>query len=119
MIPDDPIAAVHAWYAEAVATEPDVPDAMQLATVSPEGRPSLRTVLLKSFGPEGAVFYTNLLSRKARQLRERPWAAATLHWKSLARQVHLEGAVRPVSDADADAYFATRQIGRASCRERV
>jgi pyridoxamine 5'-phosphate oxidase len=109
--PADPIAAFHAWFAEAVAAEPDVPDAMQVASVGPDGRPSLRTVLLKELTPAGAVFYTHLDSRKSQQLRATGWAAATLHWKSLARQVHLEGPVEEVSAAEADAYFATRPRG--------
>jgi pyridoxamine 5'-phosphate oxidase len=109
--PPDPIAAFQAWFAEAAASEPDVPDAMQVASVGPDGRPSLRTVLLKELGPDGAVFYTHLDSRKSQQLRASGWAAATLHWKSLARQVHLEGPVREVTSAEADAYFATRPRG--------
>ncbi len=107
----EPFEALRAWLDEATATEPSVPDAMQVATVGPDGRPSLRTVLLKEAGPDGLVFYTNLGSRKARQLADRPQVALLLHWKSLERQVIAEGLATPVADAEADAYFATRPRG--------
>lgn len=100
-----------AWYADAVAHEPDVPDAMQLATLDPDGRPSLRTVLMKDHGPGGITFYTNLGSRKGRALAHTPQATALFHWKSLQRQAIVEGDVVPVSDAEADAYWATRPRG--------
>lgn len=107
----DPWAALARWMDEAVASEPDVPEAMQLATVGPDGRPALRTVLLRGHGPDGLVFYTNLGSRKARHLLANGRAAALLHWKSLQRQVIAEGSVAPVTDAEADAYWATRPRG--------
>jgi pyridoxamine 5'-phosphate oxidase len=109
--PPTPWPEFSTWYAEAVASEPDVPDAMQVATVDARGFPSVRTVLLKDFGPDGLVFYTNLTSRKGRELHARPRAAAVLHWKSLQRQALFEGPVERVDDATADAYFATRPRG--------
>jgi pyridoxamine 5'-phosphate oxidase len=108
---DDPLSAWASWFAEAEAHEPDVPNAMQLATVGPEGAPRLRTVLLKGVDEAGLVFYTNLGSRKGRDLNENPRVAVTFHWKSLERQVHVEGRVRPVLPDEADAYFATRNRG--------
>lgn len=106
----DPLALLATWYAEAIDAEPRVPDAMQLATVE-DGLPMVRTVLLKSFGPEGWTFFTNRGSAKARQLRSTPYASACLHWKSLERQVIVHGPVEPVSDEESDAYFATRPRG--------
>jgi pyridoxamine 5'-phosphate oxidase len=100
-----------AWLDEATATEPRVPEAMQLATVSSSGVPSLRTVLLKDHGPDGLVFYTNLGSQKALELAANPVAAFLLHYKGLERQVRGEGTVVPVADAVADAYFASRPRG--------
>lgn len=108
---DDPWTLFAAWMAEGDATEPRVPDAMQLATATPDGRPSLRTVLLKSFGPDGLTFYTNLGSRKAVELTSNPRCAFVLHFKGLERQILGEGTVDPVDDAAADAYHATRPRG--------
>lgn len=108
---DDPFEALAAWYGEAEASEPRVPDAMQVATVDPDGRPSLRTVLLKDFGPDGLVFYTNLGSRKAEALSHEPRVALLLHWKSRERQVLVDGTAAPLDDATADAYFASRARG--------
>ena len=107
----DPWAALAAWMTDAAAHEPRVPDAMQVATVGPDGRPSIRTVLLKSHAPDGLVFYTNLGSRKATELASNASAAVLLHWKTLERQVIAEGTVRLVSDAEADAYWASRDRG--------
>lgn len=104
----DPFALFDAWFAEAQASEPNDPNAMALATADANGAPHVRTVLLKGHGPDGFVFYTNQESDKARQIGERPFAALLFHWKSLRRQVRVEGKVMAVSDADADAYFATR-----------
>ena len=84
---------------------------MALATADPEGRPSVRMVLLKDFDDDGFVFYTNLESRKAGQLRANPWAALCFHWQPLQAQVRIEGSVEPVNDEEADAYFATRLRG--------
>ncbi|MDP9423437.1 MAG: pyridoxamine 5'-phosphate oxidase [Pseudomonadota bacterium] len=112
---DDPLALFDAWYAEAKAAEINDPDAMSAATATPEGRPSVRIVLLKGHGPEGFVFYTNADSRKGEELAANPQAALLFHWKALRRQVRVEGPVEEVSAAEADAYFATRgrdsQIG--------
>jgi pyridoxamine 5'-phosphate oxidase len=116
----DPHEAFTAWFAEAVAREPDVPDAMQLATVE-GGVPSLRTVLLKGHGPGGWVFYTNLGSQKGREITASPVVSGLLHWKSLERQVRVVGPVRRVADEEADAYFASRprgsQIGAWASRQ--
>lgn len=112
---DDPLDLFAEWLAEAEASEPNDPNAMALATVGPDGLPSLRMVLLKGYDEMGFVFYTNLESRKGRQLQERPLAGLLFHWKSRRRQVRIEGPVTPVSDEEADAYFASRprqsQIG--------
>ena len=104
----DPLALFAEWFDEARASEPNDPDAMALATATPDGRPSVRMVLLKGHGPEGFVFYTNLDSRKGAEIAANGRAALLFHWKSLRRQVRIEGPVEPVNDADADAYFATR-----------
>lgn len=112
---DDPIAQFRQWLAEAEASEPNDATAMSLATATPEGRPSVRMVLLKEVDARGFVFYTNLGSRKAAELIANPHAALGFHWKTLRRQVRVEGPVEPVTDAEADAYFASRprlsQIG--------
>ncbi|KQT33348.1 pyridoxamine 5'-phosphate oxidase [Sphingomonas sp. Leaf412] len=105
---DDPIALFDAWYAEARASEPNDPNAMALATADGAGRPSVRMVLLKGHGPDGFVFYTNREGRKAADLAVNAHAALLFHWKSLRRQVRIEGAVTPVGDAESDAYFASR-----------
>jgi pyridoxamine 5'-phosphate oxidase len=105
---NDPIARFSAWLAEAEASEPNDPNAMALATVDASGQPSVRMVLLKGVRADGFVFYTNQQSRKADDLRTVPRAALLFHWKSLRRQLRVEGAVSPVSDAEADAYFASR-----------
>lgn len=105
---DDPFALFDSWFTEARASEPNDANAMALATTTPDGHPSLRMVLLKGHGPGGFVFYTNLDSRKGDELAANPHAALLFHWKSLRRQIRIEGAVTPVDDATADAYFATR-----------
>jgi pyridoxamine 5'-phosphate oxidase len=105
---DDPFALFDAWFAEARAAEPGLPEAVAVATADAAGRPSVRMVLLKGHGPDGFVFYTNGESRKAEDLAANARAALLFYWKSLARQVRVEGAVEPMSDAAADAYFATR-----------
>jgi pyridoxamine 5'-phosphate oxidase len=87
------------------------PNAMALATATPDGRPSLRMVLLKGFDESGFVFYTNLESRKARELRTNPYAALCFHWKPIGKQVRIEGRTELVSDREADEYFASRQRG--------
>ena len=105
---DDPLSLFDAWFGEARASEPNDPEAMALATADGEGRPSVRMVLLKGRGPDGFVFYTNLDSRKGAELAANPHAALLFHWKSLRRQVRIEGPVSPVSEAEADVYFASR-----------
>jgi len=111
----DPIEQFNAWLAEAEGSEPNDPNAMTLATASKDGRPSARMVLLKGVEGDEFVFYTNLGSRKAQDLVENPHASMCFHWKSLRRQVRVDGPVAPVDDSEADAYFATRprlsQIG--------
>jgi pyridoxamine 5'-phosphate oxidase len=108
-IPDgDPIALFEAWYAEARASEPELADAMALATATPGGLPSVRMVLLKGHGAGGFLFYTNSHSRKGDEILANPHAALLFHWKSLRRQVRLEGPLKPVDAATADAYFASR-----------
>ena len=104
----DPIALFEHWMAEAEGSEPNDPTAAALATVSPDGAPAVRMVLLKGVDGRGFVFYTNLGSRKARELRANARAALCIHWKSLRRQVRVEGPVEAVDDAEADAYFASR-----------
>jgi pyridoxamine 5'-phosphate oxidase len=105
---DDPIALFDAWFAEAKQSEPNDADAMALATATPDGQPSLRMVLLKGYGPEGFTFYTNADSRKGGELSSNPQAALLFHWKSLRRQVRIDGPVTEVGAEEADAYFATR-----------
>jgi pyridoxamine 5'-phosphate oxidase len=104
----DPFQLFDEWYAEAREREPNDPGATALATADADGQPHSRMVLLKAHGPAGFVFYTNEQSAKADQLRENRQAAMLFHWKSLRRQVRVEGSVEGVSDAEADAYFATR-----------
>ena len=104
----DPFELFDTWYAEARETELNDSNAMALATVSADGQPSVRMVLLKGHGHDGFVFYTNRESRKARELGEGAKAALLFHWKSLRRQIRIEGAVSFASDAESDAYFASR-----------
>ena len=112
---EDPLALFDAWFAEAQANEPNDPNAMTVATVDASGQPSARMVLLKGHDARGFVFYTNQYSSKADDLAACPRAAILFHWKSLRRQVRVEGPVAMVRDAEADAYFASRgrdsQIG--------
>lgn len=104
----DPIALFDAWFAEARQTEPNDSNAMALATATPDGMPSVRMVLLKGHGPDGFVFYTNARSRKGGEIAANPHAALLFHWKSLRRQIRIEGPLREVTGAEADAYFASR-----------
>ena len=112
---DEPIRLFAAWLEDATAHEPSDPNAMAVATVDADGLPNVRMVLLKGFDAQGAVFYTNTDSAKGRELDARPLDALVFHWKSKHRQVRLRGPVGRVSDAEADAYFASRsrlsQIG--------
>lgn len=111
-IPADPIAAFDGWLSEAAASEPNDPNAMALATVSADGMPNARMVLLKGHDARGFVFYTNLQSQKGNELAENAKAALCFHWKSLHRQVRIQGPISPVSDDEADAYYQSR--GRES-----
>jgi pyridoxamine 5'-phosphate oxidase len=110
----EPLVPFRRWLDEAWKGEPNA-HAMMLATTAPDGRPSTRAVLLKGFDERGFVFYTNLESRKSTELLANPYAALCFLWKSLNRQVRVEGPVEPVADDEADAYFASRprdsQIG--------
>lgn len=105
----DPFVLFAAWMREAEASEPNDPNAMAVATATPDGRPSVRTLLLKGADERGFVFYTNTESRKGGELAANPRAALLFHWKSLRRQIRIEGPVSIVSDAEADAYFASRR----------
>lgn len=107
----DPLTIFSAWYQEADKSEPNDPSAMSVATVGPDGMPAVRMVLLKDFDASGFVFYTNHDSRKGQHLLAHPKAALLFHWKSLRRQVRLEGPVSPTTAEEADAYFATRARG--------
>jgi pyridoxamine 5'-phosphate oxidase len=112
---DEPLRLFSAWLTEATASEPRDPTAMTLATIDADGLPNARMVLLKGVDARGFVFYTNMDSQKGRELAVHPQAALVFHWKSLNRQVRVRGDVGRVTDAEADAYFATRakqaQIG--------
>ena len=105
---DDPVRLFRDWMAEAARTEPNDPNAMTLATCTQDGRPSARIVLLKDVDARGFVFYTNHQGRKGREVLANPFAALLFHWKTLGRQVRVEGDVEGVTDDEADAYYATR-----------
>lgn len=105
---DDPFSLFDAWFADAKASEPNDAEAMALATATEDGLPSVRMVLLKGHGPDGFTFYTNADSRKGGELAENANAALLFHWKSLRRQVRIEGPVTEVDADEADAYFSTR-----------
>ena len=106
-----PLEQVHAWYEEAVAEGLFEPDAMALATASPDGMPSVRIVLLKGIDERGLRFFTNYGSRKGRELDANPRAAVTLHWATMHRAVRAEGAVERLTEEESDAYFASRGRG--------
>lgn len=118
---DDPVALFSAWMREAEAAEPEDPNAMALATADRDGLPDVRVVLLKGYDAQGFVFYTNVDSAKGEELAANPQAALVLHWKSLRRQIRARGRVERVSDAEADAYFASRhresRIGAIASRQ--
>ena len=105
---EDPLDKFAQWLNDAESSEPSLPNAVSLATAMPDGRPSLRMVLLKGADADGFVFYTNLESRKGEELGSNPWAAMCFHWKSLTRQVRVEGTVGMLDDDEADVYFASR-----------
>jgi len=106
-----PFALFGEWFSAAQVSESSLAEAMTLATATKNGIPSARMVLLKSFGEDGFVFYTNFESKKGLDLAENPKAALVFHWKSLKRQVRISGSVKPVSDEVADIYFASRSRG--------
>lgn len=108
---ETPFPTFERWSAEAMENEPSDPLATALASVDGAGRPSVRMVLIKAWGAEGFTFYTNFESRKGRQLLGNPNAAMCLHWKSIGKQVRIEGSVAQVPDDVADAYFASRDRG--------
>lgn len=118
---EEPLALFTAWFEEAKVSEPADPNAMALATVDADGLPNVRMVLLKGLDHRGFVFYTNLGSQKAQEMTGDPKAALVFHWKSLKRQVRIRGPVETVTEAEADAYFATRpklsQIGAWASRQ--
>lgn len=106
---EDPVALFAAWMREAEASEPEDPNAMALATADADGLPDVRVVLLKAFDERGFVFYTNSQSTKGEELAANPQAALVLYWKSLRRQIRARGPIERVTDAEADAYFASRR----------
>ncbi len=106
-----PLDLFRQWFAEAEKSEPNDPNAMTVATATPDGRPSARMLLLKGYDARGFVFYTNMESRKGRELTANPFVSLLFHWKSLRRQVRIEGPAVFVDDAEADAYFASRERG--------
>ena len=114
----DPFGLFDRWFEEAQAAEPNDPNAMALATATPDGAPSVRMVLLKGHGPDGFVFYTNAHSRKGGEVLANPQAALLFHWKSLRRQIRIEGPLTEVTAQEADDYFHSRalksQIGSAA-----
>jgi pyridoxamine 5'-phosphate oxidase len=106
----DPLLQFQRWFEQALSSELPEPNAMTLATVGADGRPSTRVVLIKGFDPQGLVWYTNYASRKGRELALYPFAALQFHWVELERVVRIEGRVELTSDAESDAYFATRPL---------
>ena len=121
-IPDtDPFALFDTWFAEARASEPNDANAMALATATPDGAPSVRMVLLKGHAANGFVFYTNAQSRKGGEILANPQAALLFHWKSLRRQIRIEGPLAEVTAAEADDYFHSRafvsQVGSAASEQ--
>ena len=107
---DDPIDLFAKWYEEAKKNEVNDPNAMNLATISKDNKPSSRIVLLKSFSVKGFIFYTNTLSKKGNSLENNKYAALNFHWKSLLKQIRIEGEVSKVNDNEADEYFNSRPI---------
>lgn len=107
----NPFKQFQQWFDQALAAQLPEPNAMTLATVAPDGKPSARIVLLKNFDPHGFVFYTNYSSHKGQQLQANPWAALVFWWAELERQVRIEGRVEKVSETESDAYFHSRPLG--------
>src|SRR3954466_4143489 len=118
---EEPFALFAEWFAEAVKSEPNDPNAMALATVDPDGLPDVRMVLMKGYDTGGFVFYSHIASAKGRELAANPRAALLFHWKSLRRQVRIRGNVTQVTEDEADAYFATRpkqaQLGASASKQ--
>jgi len=114
----DPFQLFDTWFADAKESEPNDPNAMALATATPDAAPSVRMVLLKGHDSRGFVFYTNAQSRKGEEILANPQAALLFHWKSLRRQIRIEGPLTEVSEKEADAYFRSRafvsQVGSAA-----
>ena len=106
-----PVSHFNEWFEDAKRSETVLPEAMSVASVGPDGRPSTRMVLLKQVDEAGFVFYTNLQSRKGDEISANADVALLFHWKSLKRQIRIEGLSEPVTDAEADAYFASRDRG--------
>lgn len=107
---EDPLHQFDIWFKQALAAELPEPNAMTLATVGAQGRPSTRIVLIKGFDARGIVWYTNYDSRKGRELAANPFAALQFHWVELERVVRIEGVVEKVDDAESDAYYASRPL---------
>ena len=114
----DPFQLFDTWFADAKESEPNDPNAMALATATPDAAPSVRMVLLKGHDSRGFVFYTNAQSRKGEEILANPQAALLFHWKSLRRQIRIEGPLTEVSEKEADTYFRSRafvsQVGSAA-----
>ncbi|MCK6425842.1 MAG: pyridoxamine 5'-phosphate oxidase [Burkholderiaceae bacterium] len=110
MATDEPLRQFDLWMQEALKAQLPEPNAMTLATVGPDGRPSTRVVLIKGYDARGIVWYTNYHSRKGRELAERPFAALQFHWVELERVVRIEGAVTRCDPAESDAYYASRPL---------
>ncbi len=108
--PADPLVLFHAWYADAGGAAEEA-DAMALATSGADGQPSVRMVLLRGADERGFVFFTHFTSRKGRELAANPRAALCFHWRTLDRQVRIEGPIARITDAESDAYWATRPVG--------
>src|SRR3954452_4648021 len=107
----DPIRQFRAWFDEALAAGLDEPNAMTVATATPDGRPSARMLLIKAVDERGFVFFTNYESRKGQELAGNPYAALVFYWAELERQVRIEGVVEQVAQAESDAYFPSRPLG--------
>jgi len=117
----DPIQQFDRWFQDAVAAEPELPEAASLSTAGTDGRPSARIVLLKDFDERGFVFYSNYESRKGRELNENPHASLVFYWRQLKRQISITGRVDKVSREQSEAYYKTRprgsQIGGHASRQ--
>jgi len=108
MPPRNPFEEFGVWFEQARANEPADFDAVALASATPDGRPSVRMVLMRNYDERGFVFYTNLESRKSHEMRNNPYAAMCFHWKSTERQIRIEGMVEQVDEVEADIYFDSR-----------